>query len=103
MRYQDVVDYMARNDQAINSLVEAVVGRAMTDLPCLRLASTAQEREAMSQKVKGMITEVVETVFIEELNKAHKLNEPFIVTVHRTGLLKLQIDVSLTLGSTKIE
>lgn len=87
---------------ATDDLVESVIGRAMTELPCLRVASTAADRDALRGRLKLLVDRCFDTLVRRGLDQNLANDDTFVVTIMRSEGPMVEINVSLLLGTLRI-
>ena len=94
--------FLHDHKDAIDSLVDQVAGKAMVELPCLRIGT----REEISIKLRALITQTVIAKFEggEGCTGAWDTDHTFVVTVsdNYADQNETRINVALVLGESKV-
>lgn len=91
---------------AIVDLVDNIAGKAMTELPCLALANTDEQRGKLRAGLMVLIKQAVIAKFEggEACTGAWETDDTFVVTVNDALAPEgIRIRVALNLGETRIE
>ncbi len=97
--------FMEAHKDAIHDLMEKIVDKAMTELPCLALASTPDKRGGLRSGLWSLIRQALEAKFLggESCTGAWETDDTFVVTVNDALAPEgTRIRVALNLGETRI-
>lgn len=98
----DVERCMSRDREGIFDLIDNAVTKAATELPCLRIATTVQERAVQRTLLLKLVEAAFESALMSEPDSGFSSDKTFMVTVTgaKTGDTKIEIGVSL--ASTRV-